>query len=115
MAMKPVVPKLDMRRTGGNPVSPQLPRRDSNEIDSINENAGHLEHSENGGTPGGTLQVDDDSAAGLKARALDDLQRAWKSIRRMESLSEDQAEVKAAERALSLVDKAFAELERKAK
>ena len=43
---------------------------------------------------------------------MDDLQRAWKSIRRMETLSDDPAEAKAAERAVSFVDKAFAELER---
>ena len=45
-------------------------------------------------------------------QALDDLQRAWKAIRRMETLSDDPAESKAAERALAFVDKAFAELER---
>ena len=88
------------------------PRRDSNDCDSTNENTGNLKHSENGGTPGGTLQTVDDSTAGLKAKALEDLQQAWKAIRRMETLSDDRADAKAAERALSFVDKAFAELER---
>ena len=48
----------------------------------------------------------------MKAQALEDLPRAWKSIRRMETLSDDPAEAKVAERALAFVDKAFAELER---
>lgn len=48
----------------------------------------------------------------LKAEALTDLQRAWKAIRRLETLSDDPAEAKVAERALAFVDKAFAELER---
>jgi hypothetical protein len=54
---------------------------------------------------------DFDSVASLKTRSLEDLQRAWKSIRRMESLSDDPAEAKGAKRALAFVDKAFAKLE----
>ncbi len=50
-------------------------------------------------------------AAPLMVQALEDLQRAWKSIRRMETLSDDRAEAKSAERALAFVDKAFSELE----
>jgi hypothetical protein len=57
------------------------------------------------------LNPDSDSAASLKQQALDDLQRAWKSIRRMESLSDDPAESKVAGRALAFVDRAFEELE----
>ena len=51
------------------------------------------------------------SAASLRQQALDDLQRAWKAIRRMETLSDDSEEAKVGERALAFVDKAFAELE----
>jgi hypothetical protein len=47
----------------------------------------------------------------LKARALEDLKRAWKSLRRLEDLSDDPSESKAAGRAVAFVDKAFAELE----
>ncbi len=53
-----------------------------------------------------------DSETSMKQQALDSLQLAWRDIRRMESLSDDPAESKAAERALAFVDKAFAELER---
>lgn len=61
---------------------------------------------------GNTLTRPPETDSGLKAEALEVLQRAWKSIRRMETLSDDPAEAKVAERALSFVDKAFAELER---
>ena len=44
-------------------------------------------------------------------QALDDLQRAWKSLRRMETLSDDPVESEAAGRAVAFVDKAFTELE----
>ena len=57
------------------------------------------------------LNPDSDSAASLKQQALTDLQLAWKSIRRMESLSDDPAESKVAGRALAFVDRAFKELE----
>lgn len=53
-----------------------------------------------------------DSVGSLKRQALDDLQRAWKSIRRLEELSDDPRESKAAGRAVQHVDKAFRELER---
>ena len=67
--------------------------------------------SESGGHPGGHLIADSDSVASRKTQALEDLQRAWKSIRRMELLSDDPAESKVAGLALAFVDKAFAELE----
>ena len=57
------------------------------------------------------FEANSDSAASLRQQAVDDLQRAWKSIRRMETLSDDPAEAKVAERALAFVDQAFAELE----
>ena len=47
----------------------------------------------------------------LKSNALEVLQAAWKAVRRMETLSDDQQDAKAAERALAFIDKAFAELE----
>jgi len=49
----------------------------------------------------------------LKSNALEVLQVAWKASRRMETLSDDRKDAKAAERALAFIDKAFAELERK--
>jgi hypothetical protein len=49
--------------------------------------------------------------ASLKAQTLEDLQRGWKSLRRLEDLSDDPKESKAAGRAVAFVDKAFAELE----
>lgn len=58
------------------------------------------------------FEADSDSAVSLRQQALTDLQRAWKSIRRMETLSDDPAESKVAKLALGFVDKAFAELER---
>ncbi len=45
-------------------------------------------------------------------QALDDLQRACKSIRLLEDLSDDPQESKAAGRAVQHVNKAFRELER---
>jgi hypothetical protein len=45
------------------------------------------------------------------AQALDDLQRAWKSLRRLEDLSDDAGESQAAGKAVKHVDRAFAELE----
>lgn len=48
----------------------------------------------------------------LKPQALEDLHRAWKSLRLMETLSDSPKDSKVAERALAFVDKAFAELER---
>ena len=47
----------------------------------------------------------------LKADALEDLQRAWKAIRRLEDLSDDPAHRKCAGIAVSILDKAFAVLE----
>ena len=80
-------------------------------LETITENAGETAHSQNGGHPGGQFGNDRNSVASLRQHALEDLQRAWKSIRRMEELSDDPAEAKVAERALAFVDKAFAELE----
>ncbi|MCA9011222.1 MAG: hypothetical protein KDB01_15835, partial [Planctomycetaceae bacterium] len=57
------------------------------------------------------FEADSDSVGSLRQQALTDLQRAWKSLRRLEDLSDDPAEAKAAERALSFVDKAFGELD----
>lgn len=74
-----------------------------------------MPRSESAGAQAGAIETDSDSQGQLKAQALDDLQRAWKAIRRMETLSDDRADAKAAERALSFVDKAFAELERRGK
>ena len=59
----------------------------------------------------GTLTPNVETESSLKADALEVLQAAWKAIRRLETLSDDKAEAKAAERALAFVDKAFAELE----
>ena len=59
-----------------------------------------------------TLASNPDTELDLKSNALEVLQAVWMAIRRMETLSDDPAEVKAAERALAFVDKAFAELER---
>ena len=59
----------------------------------------------------GTLTPKAETETRLKADALEVLQAAWKAIRRMETLSDDPAEAKVAERALAFVDKAFAELE----
>ncbi len=53
----------------------------------------------------------DNFAVPLMVQAIEDLQRAWKSIRRMETLSDDSSEAKVAERALAYVNQAFAELE----
>ncbi|MEZ6033695.1 MAG: hypothetical protein R3C17_11415 [Planctomycetaceae bacterium] len=53
-----------------------------------------------------------EDSASLKQQALDDLQRALKSIRRLEDLSDNPRESKAAVRAVQYVDKAFRELER---
>jgi len=47
----------------------------------------------------------------LKIQALDDLQRAWKSLRRTENASQAPEEFAAAGRARGFVDKAIAELE----
>jgi hypothetical protein len=60
-----------------------------------------------------TLTRPTETESSLKSEALEVLQVAWKAIRRMETLSDDKSEAKAAERALAFVDKAFAELERK--
>ena len=60
-----------------------------------------------------TLTRPTETESSLKADALEVLQAAWKAIRRMETLSDDPGEAKAAERALAFVDKAFAQLERK--
>lgn len=74
-------------------------------------NTGETAHSENGGHPGGHFESDSDSVASLKRQALDDLQRAWKALRQLEDLSDDQAESQAAGRAVAFVDKAFAQVE----
>ncbi len=58
-----------------------------------------------------TRPPETETDASLKTRALEDLQAAWKAVRRMETLSDDPVEAKVAERALAFVDKAFAELE----
>ena len=49
--------------------------------------------------------------ASLRQQALDAMQAAWKALRRLEDLSDDPAESKAAGRAVAFVDKAFAVLE----
>lgn len=48
----------------------------------------------------------------LKAAAFEDLQQAWKALRRMEDLSENPQESKSAAIAVALLDKALNELER---
>ena len=67
--------------------------------------------SEMPGAQAGAIETATDLQWQLKTQALEDLQRAWKSIRLMETLSDDPSEAKVAERALAFVDKAFAELE----
>ena len=59
------------------------------------------------------FEADSETVASLKTRALDDLQRAWKALRRLEDLSDDAAQSKAAGRAVAHIDKAFSELENK--
>ena len=63
------------------------------------------------GAQTGAIDSDSDSQGQLMRQALDELQRAWKSLRRFEDLSDDPAESKAAGRAVAFVDKAFAALE----
>ncbi len=72
------------------------------------ENTGQTELSETGGP---TSCPGSDPVASLRQHAQEDLQRVWKSIRRMETLSDDSAESKTGERALAFVNKTFAELE----
>ena len=48
----------------------------------------------------------------LKSEALEVLQRAWKALRRLEDLSDCPKERNSAGIAVSLLDKAFHELER---
>ena len=57
------------------------------------------------GAQAGAIDSESDSQGQLRQQALTDLQRAWKSVRRMETLSDDPAEAKVAERALAFVDK----------
>jgi hypothetical protein len=63
------------------------------------------------GAQAGAIETETDCQGQLKARALEDLQRAWKSLRRLETLSVDPLDANVAERALAFVDKAFAALE----
>ncbi len=74
-------------------------------------NAGEKAFPETGGAQGGAIENDAVSEGQLRQQALEDLQRAWKSIRRMETLSDDPSEATVAGRALAFVDKAFTELE----
>ena len=67
--------------------------------------------SENGGHSGGQFGSDSESVASLRQQALMLLQLAARDTRRMESLSDDSAESRAAGRALVFVDRAFRELE----
>ena len=80
-------------------------------IEKQGANTGKDSHARIPGVQVGAIDSDSDSQRQFKQQALDDLQRAWKSIRRMESLSDDPAESKVAGRALALVDRAFEELE----
>ena len=75
--------------------------------------AGKTALSESGGAPGGAIGSDCGSVGQLRQQALEDLQRAWKSLRRLEDQSDSPAESKAAGRAVKHVDKAFRELESK--
>ena len=63
------------------------------------------------GAQAGAIETENDSQGQLRQQALDDLQRAWKALRRLETLSDDAAESKAAGKAVAFVDKAFRELE----
>ena len=67
--------------------------------------------SESAGAQAGVIVSDSETGTSLKTRALEDLQRAWKSIRSLEDLSDDKSESQAAKRAVAFVDKAFAALE----
>ena len=81
---------------------------------NIEKQGGNTVNSHGSKMPGaqaGAIVTGSDSVASLKRQALEDLQRAWKSVRRMETLADDPAEAKIAERALAFVDNAFAELE----
>ena len=62
-----------------------------------------------------TLTRDSETETSMKQQALDSLHLAWRDSRRMETLSDDKSEAKAAGRAVAFVDKAFAELERGSK
>ena len=66
---------------------------------------------ESGGAQGGAIETETDSQGQLKATALEVLQRAWKSLRRLEDLSDDPKESKQAKRAVKLLDDAFRILE----
>lgn len=62
-----------------------------------------------------TLAPKPETEVRFRTQALDDLQAAWKSLRRLENLSDCPRERKSAGSAVSLLDKAFHELERGSK
>jgi hypothetical protein len=80
-------------------------------LEPSGQTAGETALSEMPGAQAGAIETETDCQGQLKARALEDLQRAWKSLRRLEDSSGDPSESKAAGRAVALVDKAFAALE----
>lgn len=61
-----------------------------------------------GGQPGGQFESESDSVANHRREALDNLQRAWKSLRTLESLSVDPTPG----RLLEIVSDVLSELER---
>lgn len=59
-----------------------------------------------------TLDQKMETESNLKSDAIEVLQAAWKALRRLEDHSDDPKERKSAGIAVSLLDKAFHELER---
>lgn len=75
------------------------------------ENTGQTTLSEKPGAQAGAIDSGSDSQGRLKRQVLQDLQRAWESLRTLESFSEDPAKLATVERVREFIEKAFGELD----
>lgn len=75
------------------------------------ENAEKTSFSKSAGAHTGAIDSDFDVQGHLKPQAIEDLQKALRSLRRLEDRSNSPAEVVAASRALAFVERAIEELE----
>ena len=74
-------------------------------------NAGKTAFSESAGAHTGAIDSDFDVQGQLKTQAIEDLQKALRSLRRLEDQSDSPAESVVASRALAFVKRAIEELE----
>ncbi len=97
------MPLRPMGAEGLEPFSPDMDKHGGNVV--------NWHDSKMPGAQAGAIGFDSEFQGQLKTQAIEDLQKAWEALRRLEDRSVSPAESIAAGRAMAFVSRAFEELE----